>query len=241
VFCGATGSGHGNYAITDGALTNTIGPYNLDRCYCGDSRQLAADIPDQSIDLIICDPVYWWIADYAWLAQLAGRVLKPGGAVLAQCGEVFLYDAWLAFRTAGSELYHIPPIIEVISFATATYQIGPVRMSSGYHAYIAALRSPRKVSIINRHHGKRDKAFHKWGDGLSFAWQYISVLTEPGAVVFDPFAGGATVGVAAKMLGRRSLSFEIDPATAAAASARIDNCQLPLIAMPATQQIISGI
>ena len=65
-----------------------LGPYDLDTIVTGDARELAQALPDESIDLIFTDPVYWQIDDYAWLAELAARVLKPGGNVLAYAGHV---------------------------------------------------------------------------------------------------------------------------------------------------------
>jgi DNA modification methylase len=213
-----------------------IGPYELDHIYTGDAFELASNVPDGSIDMIYCDPVYWNIGDYGWLAELATRVLKPGGAVIAQCGDLFFHDAWRCFRDApGCELLHMPPLIEVIPFATAGYQIGPTTWIAGYHPHIFALRSERRVSLISRHYGTRDKKHHRWGDGTAFIWNYISRLTDDGGIILDPFSGSATVAVVAKLLGRRSLSFEIDPATATASRARLQQTQPPLLAVPAQQ------
>lgn len=44
---------------------------------------------------------------------------------------------------------------------------------------------------------------------------FIRLLTQPGDVVVDPFAGTGTTGVAAERLGRRWLAFEADAAYAA--------------------------
>ncbi|MFI5400383.1 MAG: DNA-methyltransferase, partial [SAR324 cluster bacterium] len=40
---------------------------------------------------------------------------------------------------------------------------------------------------------------------------FIKLLTQPGQLVFDPFAGTGTTAVAAEQLGRRWLTTEIDP------------------------------
>jgi len=208
-------------------MNKVLGPFELDSIVTGDARALAAELPDACIDLILCDPVYWNIDDYRWLGHLAERVLVPGGALLAQVGEAFYLDAQAAIREA-AELVHLPPIIEVYYFCTTAFQVGPARISSGYTPYIFATRGPRKTSIMNRFFGKRDKAFHEWGDGANFAIQYISVLAAPGSVVLDPFTGGGTVPAAAKTLGRHFVAFEIDAKTAAAARGRIANTQPPL-------------
>lgn len=53
-----------------------------DRIVCGDARDLAERIPDASVDLVFCDPVYDAIDDYRWLAETSARVLKPDRACL---------------------------------------------------------------------------------------------------------------------------------------------------------------
>jgi DNA modification methylase len=40
---------------------------------------------------------------------------------------------------------------------------------------------------------------------------FIKLLTQPGQLVFDPFAGTGTTAVAAESLGRKWLTAELDP------------------------------
>lgn len=207
-------------------MTN-IGPFDLDSIVTGDARALAAELPDACIDLILCDPVYWQIDDYRWLGHLAERVLVPGGALLAQVGEAFWFNAEAAVREA-SGLVPLPAIIEAYYFCTSGYRVGATNISSGYTPYIFATKGPKKVSVMNRFFGKRDKAFHAWGDGANFAMQYISTLSGPGGIVLDPFTGGGTVPAAAKTLGRHFIAFEIDAKAAANARGRLANVQPPL-------------
>jgi hypothetical protein len=206
----------------------------LDVIECGDAKRLTEAIPDASVHAVICDPVYWQREDYAWLGALAARVLVPGGAVLAQVGEPFLYDAWTAFRTgaeraAPGALVHLTPIIEVYHFATSGYRTGATNFSSGYAPWIFATRGPKRCSIMNRTYGKRDKTHHAWGDGAHFARTYLRALTQPGEIVLDPFAGGGTVPAAAISVGRHFYACEIDPARAAAANTRLLTAPRPLV------------
>lgn len=50
---------------------------------------------------------------------------------------------------------------------------------------------------------------------------FINLLTEPGQIVFDPFAGTCTTAVAAELLSRAWLVTEIDPKYAAVLPARL--------------------
>jgi predicted methyltransferase len=65
----------------------------------GDSRHLAQALPDESIDLMFCDPPYLKATIeagvYAWLAETARRVLRPDGFCLAYIGTYWKYQAML--------------------------------------------------------------------------------------------------------------------------------------------------
>jgi DNA modification methylase len=51
---------------------------------------------------------------------------------------------------------------------------------------------------------------------------FVKLLTSPGALVLDPFAGSNTTGSVAEDLGRRWLSFELDDAYVASSRLRFD-------------------
>ena len=51
---------------------------------------------------------------------------------------------------------------------------------------------------------------------------FVKLLTDPGSVVLDLFAGSNTTGAVAEELGRRWLAFEIDPRYVAASRLRFD-------------------
>jgi site-specific DNA-methyltransferase (adenine-specific) len=54
----------------------------------------------------------------------------------------------------------------------------------------------------------------------------LMASSRPGGVVLDPFAGSGTTAVASARLGRRCVSFEIDPEMAAKANARLQGCSV---------------
>lgn len=73
-----------------------LGPNDDENCgiYTGDARELAREIPDESVDLIFTDPVYDRIDDYKWLAETAARVLNATGHLLAWQGQPWLPDTY---------------------------------------------------------------------------------------------------------------------------------------------------
>jgi DNA modification methylase len=68
---------------------------------------------------------------------------------------------------------------------------------------------------------------HPWAKGAPEATYFIQRLSRKGSLVCDPFLGGATTAVSALRLGRRFVGFEIDPAVARKARARIAHLQSP--------------
>jgi hypothetical protein len=55
----------------------------------GDARVVLADIPDNSVAMVLTDPPYGNHAEqlYRWLAQFAARVLVPGGSLICLTGQ----------------------------------------------------------------------------------------------------------------------------------------------------------
>lgn len=216
-----------------------LGPYELgpsdtpeNGIYCGDARELARAVPDESVDLIFTDPVYQNIEDYRWLAEMGVRVLKPGGNLFVYQAHLFLpatfgamehlnfrwivteqkigtqYTAWnsrVLGRTRNALVYFKEPICKrwLVDF-TNIYPTSPV----GLHRW-----------------NKNDTGVNYW-------------LTQfDGAITLDPFAGGGTIPAVCKSLGYQYLAFEIDPATCALARERVRNTQPPLFTLPQPEQV----
>lgn len=57
----------------------------------------------------------------------------------------------------------------------------------------------------------------------------ILATTNPGDTVLDPFCGSGSLGVAAKLLGRKSVLVDIDPDSCRIAAVRVKRAQSPLI------------
>lgn len=55
------------------------------------------------------------------------------------------------------------------------------------------------------------KDFHKWEQPLRPFVAWLEMLSHPGDLVVDPYAGSGTTGLAAKQTGRRWIGCEIDP------------------------------
>ena len=209
-----------------------LGPYELNHIYTGDARELALAIPDNSIDLIFTDPVYQNIDDYRWLAEMAARVLKDGGSVVAQAGTLFRYDAETAMRK--SSLQPRPLLSEICKGGGLL--LFSERSIIRWKPWLwFSKNGPQWDWVHDAVYGTRDKSLHDWGDGTTAMSNWIGRLSNKTGLVLDPFCGGGTVPAACKMLGRNYLAFEIDPATADLARERVANTQPPLFVLEPEQ------
>lgn len=227
-------------------MSDYLGPYLLgpndenQGIYTGDACDLAAAIPDESVDLIFTDPPYprEYLPLYERLAQMGARTLKDGRRCMALAGYV-----------------HLPTIIESMSrhmdWAWIIAQVQGHLTSAIFPERVWASWKPclvfKKGKIDDRANFAMDcfrdtaaalkysKNFHEWGQGAPFFAYYIDRWTEEGDIVIDPFGGGGTTAAVCKMLGRRWLAFEIDPATAERARERVLMAQSPLFVLQPKQ------
>lgn len=73
-----------------------------------------------------------------------------------------------------------------------------------------------------------EKRVHRTQKPLQLIQRLILASTLPGQVVLDPFAGSGSTAVAARALGRESISVELDPEIAALAADRLRAAPYPI-------------
>lgn len=78
------------------------------------------------------------------------------------------------------------------------------------------------TNLLNFWFEKNEKRYHEAQKPLSINKYLIELTTREGQVVLDPFIGSGTTAVAAKMLGRNYIGFEIDKKYAQIADKRIE-------------------
>ena len=199
----------------------------LDQVITGDATELIKGIPDESIDLILCDPVYNEIWQYEWVAEIAARVLKPYGSVIAQAGHIHRWEAELAMQHP--DLIKRPLLAEIFTGSFTTLWMHHALRANNIYIWLekTGIKSdrgwPRTVVF-----GRNDKRHHRWGDGDKYFIYLVQQLTKRGDVILDPFTGGGTVPCACVILDRRYIAFEIVPEDAERARKRIRETNPPL-------------
>jgi 16S rRNA G966 N2-methylase RsmD len=177
----------------------------------GDFRELGRNIADSSVDLILTDPPYAEEFLPLWdsLAELAARVLKPGGFLLAYTGHIWLVEVMAAlgkhlsyYWLAGVHLARV----EYRNYARGVwmrlkpvliYAKPPVKQPPTWFADLVTSESP-------------EKDLHEWGQAIGPARYFVSRFTEPGDLVLDPMAGSGSFALAALQEGRRAIAIELD-------------------------------
>jgi len=199
----------------------------------GDARELAKRIPDESIGLVVCDPVYWNTEDYGWIALESERILVVGGSLIVQCGAAYLDKIMVSMLE--SRLDFVWTLCEELNHGNA--RLWQLRIMQAWKPYLWFSKGKHTGAWIrDRLRPKPIKQYHQWGDGWQTFYTIINQLSPAGGLVFDPFTGGGTVPAVCKILGRNYIAFEIDPETADLARERVLNTQPPLF-VPEPEQL----
>jgi site-specific DNA-methyltransferase (adenine-specific) len=190
----------------------------------GDFREVLADIPDGTVDAIITDPPYpgEFVGLFGDLSELAARTLKHSGVLAVMCGQ-----------------YYLPEYITLLSSAMRYRWCGAyIAQGPRTRVHAAKVGTGWKPILVFQRHGITgddlafilddlfdsagdDKRHHHWGQSESGTGELVERLTQPGALVVDPFLGGGTTAVVCRDLGRRFIGCDIDAAHAATSRERL--------------------
>lgn len=195
------------------------------RIIIGDFREHADKVADGSVSLIFTDPPYDRKAEKLFpdLAEFAQRKLAKGGTILFYVGHLQIEAAFKAFKG----LRHWWTCCCVHAESKALMRYYGIRV--GWKPMLWFVKETRDdVSNIvqDTFSGAREKGQHDWQQALSEARLWIGNLCPKDGIVCDPFLGGGTTAAAAQALGRKWIGFEIDPAAAQAASARLHDAKV---------------
>jgi 16S rRNA G966 N2-methylase RsmD len=186
----------------------------------GDFRKVLADLPDNSVDLIFVDPPYdkESIPLYGSLAELAARVLVPGGSLVCYAG-----------------VHALPRLFPLMTPHIAFWWQLCLRLKAAFprqHGWRVHVHyKPLLWFVKGKYKGDYvvdviestwlEKSWHDWQQSEAEAAHCIAKLTPEDGLVLDPMCGSGTTLVAAKRLGRRYLGVEQDRDQAKVATARL--------------------
>jgi hypothetical protein len=174
----------------------------------GDFRELAAELKDNSVDLVFTDPPYDDESTplYGHMGEVAARVLKPGGSLITYCGHMQMIAAGEALS---KHLRYWHPMCCLHSGPHARLtEFGVVAKFKPMLWYVKGTRSDKHTFVDDVVTGQREKDHHEWQQSEAEAAYFIENLTPMCGFVVDFFAGGGTTIVAALRLGRYAIGYE---------------------------------
>jgi site-specific DNA-methyltransferase (adenine-specific) len=192
----------------------------------GDFYAASRSIADASIQLIFTDPPYFsdCLPLYRRLAEVAARVLTPGGSLVTYVGHRLLPSVLEEIRSQPGLTFYWPLACLHTGALARMPRTGQVVTWKPLLWFIRGKeRYDPAVLVEDSVRSERQKGEHAWQQGIPEAAYYIGKLTTEGGSVFDPFCGGGTTAVAAKRLGRRVITCDVDAAALARARNRYDN------------------
>lgn len=187
----------------------------------GDFRELAAMIPDNSVELVFTDPPYdeKSVGLYADAARVAARILKPGGSMIAYSGQKHL-PAVLSGMSA-----HLRYWWTCAGIHEGGNQIlEKLGIRCGWKPLVWFVKGGRgdvQNILVDTVRGDREKDAHEWQQAASEARYFIEKLCPAGGLVVDFFLGGGTTKIAADQLERRFIGFEVNAKALEGAAKRI--------------------
>jgi adenine-specific DNA-methyltransferase len=211
---------------------SVLNPF-LNRVVTGDCLRVLAQLPADSVDLVLTDPPY--LVRYhsrdgrevpnddtdAWLAPAFAemyRVLRRDRFCISFCGFTQAERFLGAWKAAGFRV--LEHLVWRKRYPSST---GFVRR---YHeqAYVLAKGTPRRPHMLLpsvlewRYTGNM---LHPTQKPVGALLPLVMTFSQVGDVVLDPFAGSGSTAVAAAMLGRQYIAIELSEQYARLAGDRL--------------------
>lgn len=188
----------------------------------GPLLEALADLPDESVDLILTDPPYPYEFIHVWseLGQLAARVLTARGALIAYTGHRYLDECLDRLREHGLRYHWMGAVLH----AGSSRSVQDTRVFTQWRPVLWLSRfswDPPRWTQDHLVSHEREKNDHEWQQSLGPFLQYVEAFSDHGQLVVDPFLGSGTTGVAATRMGRRFVGCDVDPGAVRVARERI--------------------
>jgi SAM-dependent methyltransferase len=190
----------------------------------GDLRNTLDDLAG-TVDVIVTDPPYpaEFLEEFDALGEVAARLLKPGGLLVAMVGHAYLPEylerlgRHLTYRWCAAYLLE-GPAARVFGRSMAT-KWKPLLLFDHNEARRFLTQD---VFTSARPDKATSRQIDGWTQSETGMLDIVDHLTEPGDLVVDPFLGAGTTALACRQLGRRFVGCDKDPDAVRIARERLD-------------------
>ncbi len=198
----------------------------IDQLIEGDCLKVVAELPDNSIDLIIVDPPYGDGREYGRFDKeilnnedetINYRVLPILHQKLKDGGVTYLFTNWkFSWRIqqyiASQGMFNIRMQIVIVknNFGMGYGFRNQYELCLVLEKGKATYNSHGFSNVIHMEHIAHDPSTHPHQKGLEMLKQIIDHSSKEGDIVLDCFAGSGSTLVAAKEMKRRYIGIELD-------------------------------
>lgn len=185
------------------------------KIYNDDFKNVAADIQENSVDLILTDPPYpeEFLPLWEQMFEVADRILKPSRFLVCYANHQNL-DA--IFRLKNNLKYYwtfkldftLKPMAMGRNLI-ATWKPVLIYQKLPFKKIVETIEDNVK-ELTPFDNEQRDMHDDNWGQSVGKVEYLMDKFSEPGELVFEPFAGTGTTLVAAKNLKRKCIGAEIN-------------------------------
>lgn len=188
----------------------------------GDFRTLGTRVVDGSCTLVFTDPPYdrKSLPLFESLGEFASRVLVEGGSLITFCGQ-YVMDEVIQSLSKNLRYFWVCCCLHTGNTAAMREYGIKVKWKPMLWFVKGNFRFDRETWIDDLVVSQQEKTHHPWQQSVLEAKHYIESLTSEGDLVCDPFCGGGTTAFAAKELGRKFWTCDIDPRHVNAAKERL--------------------
>jgi 16S rRNA G966 N2-methylase RsmD len=189
-----------------------------------DFIEYGKNIPNDSIDLIFTDPPYALesIPIYVELGIVAQRILKPGGSLVTYVGHRIIPDVIHQMENSGLTYWWIIAV-KLSGPFSRSFDRG---ISIKWKPLLWFVKGEKRnaVDFMSDYieSSAPEKVLHEWEQSTTEAEHIISRLTVENQIIFDPFTGSGTTGIAAINLRRKFIGTEKEPDKFKIVKARIN-------------------
>jgi DNA modification methylase len=166
--------------------------------------------------MIFCDPPYRKedLPLYKDLAELATRVLKPGGSIVAYIGGSHIFEIGDFMKESGLTYWWIICVKHNGGWSKMWKQKTWVH----WKPLLWFVKGDKPEFTAGDIHDliestPPDKADHDWAQSPTEAEYMISHLTVENQIVLDPFLGRGTTAIASLKLNRKFIGIEVNEDT----------------------------
>ncbi len=237
---------------------------NLNEILTGDARELSRAVPDESVNLVLTDPPYNVgfsgydvyrdeMTERDYVEMIAG-LRRLGPVAIIQYPEQMMRYVVPALGTPD----HVSAWCYSSNLTRRFRLVNYYGVVPDYERVKQPYKNPddKRVADRIRRGGNGTPLYEWWHDiqivknvsaektehpcpvPIRLMERIITLCTDAGDVVLDPFCGSGTTCVAAKRLSRHYVGFEISENYAELARERVQNTQPPLPGINATQAVL---